>query len=80
MKIFWHQGEESHFERLPIILDDYSESVLDTIADVVGAEGPITEGGVWYCHPSWNDYESAVVVNHNIVTAHCKKDFFLAVS
>lgn len=62
------------------ILDNYSESMLDTIADVVGEEGPISEGGVWNCHPSRNDYESAVVVNHNIITAHCEKDFILTIS
>lgn len=45
------------------ILDEHGESVLDTVTDVLGEEGPIAEWGVWYRHPTLNDYDSAVVLH-----------------
>lgn len=56
------------------ILDEYVASLLDTVTIVVG------EVGLWYCHASLNDYESAVVLNHDNITAHHEKELSLAKS
>ena len=44
-------------------MDDHGESMLDTVTDVIGEEGPVEEWGVWYRHPTLADYESAVLLN-----------------
>jgi hypothetical protein len=40
-------------------------------------EGPVAECGVWYHHPTVNDYEEALVINHNDITAHREKALLL---
>ena len=59
------------------VLDEYGESVLDTVTDDGIDEGPIAEWGVWYRHPTVNDYEEALVMNHVDITTHRDKEIFI---
>lgn len=59
------------------VLDEYGESVLDTVTDDGIDEGPVAEWGVWYRHPTVNDYEEALVINYNEITAHREKALLL---
>ena len=61
-------------------MDEYGESVFDTVTDVEIDEGPVAEWGVWYCHPTINDYEQALVVNHDNITTHHEKEILIAES
>jgi hypothetical protein len=59
------------------VLDEYGESVLDTVTDDGIDEGPLAEWGVWYRHPTVNDYKEALEMNHYDITAHREKALLL---
>lgn len=51
--------------------------MLDTVTDDGIDEGPIAEWEVWYCHPTLNDYEKALVMNHVDITTHHEKEILM---
>ncbi len=44
-------------------MDEQGESMLDMVTDVIGEEGLIAEWGVWYHHPTLDDYKSVVILH-----------------